>query len=204
MLPRPDWPDIVNAPPKPTVIQPPKQSPRPGQGTSAVNPIPRSVWTSARPNLSNINPINGVNRITIHHEGSPALVNFTDQQSTANRLEQIRNYHRHSNGWADIGYHYIIDRAGRVWEGRSLRYQGAHVKNNNENNIGVMVLGNFNQQHASGPQLASLQRSVQDLSQKYRVSTGRIFTHREIGATSCPGNNLQPRIDQMRRRRGFG
>jgi hypothetical protein len=35
---------------------------------------------------------------------------------------------------ADIGYHYTIDPTGRIWEGRPVQYQGAHVKMNNEHN----------------------------------------------------------------------
>ena len=139
----------------------------------------------------------GVNRITIHHEGTPDAVYFSDPRTTAKRLESIRRGHR-GRGWSDIGYHYVVDRAGRVWEGRPLKYQGAHVKDQNEHNIGVMVLGNFNKQYPTDVQLTTLRSTVQYLRRRYHVSQGAIFTHQELNATSCPGRQLQPRVSTMR------
>jgi N-acetyl-anhydromuramyl-L-alanine amidase AmpD len=117
-------------------------------------------------------------------------------------MELIRTSHRRK-GWSDIGYHYVIDRAGRLWEARPINYQGAHVRDNNEHNIGVMCMGNFDLQQPSEAQLTTLARTVQQIRQYYRVSESRIYTHQEINPTACPGRNMQPRVVTMRSRRMF-
>ena len=138
-----------------------------------------------------------ITRITVHHEGW-TLFNTTSYKSTAARLATIRNSHVNAKGWGDIGYHYIIDRAGRVWEGRPSQYQGAHVRNNNPNNLGVMLLGNFDKQYPSTAQLAALQTTLTALRHHYNVPVSRIYTHRELTTTRCPGKYLQPRIAALR------
>src|SRR5437762_8205698 len=98
--------------------------------------IPRAAWARtgiARP--YDIYPIGGINRITVHHDGMPP-VTLRSQGDVASRIESIRQAHVHARGWADIGYHYVVDPSGRVWEGRPVRFQGAHVKDQNENNLG--------------------------------------------------------------------
>lgn len=139
----------------------------------------------------------GINRITVHHEGHTPVW-FTDEASTKARIEQVRNIHTRDRKWGDIGYHYIIDRAGRVIEGRSIAYQGAHVKNQNEHNVGVMLLGNFEQQSPSQAQVNTLQTTLRFLMAKHRVPVSRVYTHRELGKTACPGRNLQPRVARLR------
>jgi N-acetyl-anhydromuramyl-L-alanine amidase AmpD len=139
----------------------------------------------------------GINRITIHHEGHTPVW-FTDELNTKARLEQVRNIHTRDRRWGDIGYHYIIDRAGRVIEGRPLAYQGAHVSKQNPHNVGVMLLGNFEKQSPSQAQLAAMQSTLRYLMAKYRVPVKRVYTHRELGPTVCPGRNLQPRVASLR------
>jgi len=141
--------------------------------------------------------MNGVTRITVHHEGSDAFT-ATSQGAVAARLEDVRRCHRHRKGWSDIGYHYIIDGAGRVWEGRPLEYQGAHVRDHNEHNIGVMALGNFDIQHPTHPQLSTCIRLVRELRQRHGVRLSSIRTHRQWVATSCPGRWLQAKFMQMK------
>lgn len=132
--------------------------------------------------------------LTIHHEGwEPFLA--TDADETAARIEHVRVAHRNAKGggYADIGYHYIIDREGRVWEGRNLRYQGAHVKNHNEGNIGIMCLGNFEEQSPTQRQLAGLSRQVRAVMAKHSIPIKRVRTHQEWSdaQTLCPGKSLQ-------------
>ena len=117
---------------------------------------------------------------------------------TAELLDSIRRYHVHGLRWADIGYHYVIDRTGRVWEGRPLTFQGAHVRDKNEHNIGVMVLGNFEIQRPSEAQLDRLAKFTRELRLRHAVSVSEIRSHREWAATACPGRHLQPQFVAMR------
>jgi hypothetical protein len=162
------------------------------------HPVPRSQWAEGSPNLANINPMNGIRRITVHHDGLPGLFFSNNFDETASRIELIRDRHRNNNGWADIGYHFVIDRNGRVWEARSLKYQGAHVKDQNENNLGILVLGNFQIQKPKAVQIAALKNTLRYFRKKYRVPASNIYTHGELGQTTCPGAHLQQYVDAIR------
>ena len=108
------------APPSPTrPLAPPPTRTAP----SNFGIIPRSAWTREGPNLATIDPMNGVKLITFHHSGDPKAFTTTDYAETAQHLEYVREYHR-SRGFQDIGYHFAIDRAGRVWQFRSLDLPG--------------------------------------------------------------------------------
>ncbi|MEE9404611.1 MAG: peptidoglycan recognition family protein [Algisphaera sp.] len=170
---------------------------------AGVSVIRRANWTRHGLASRNVHAMSGIKRITLHHEGWRP-VTFTDASSTYDRIEQIRQIHTRDRGWSDIGYHYVIDRAGRVIEGRSATYQGAHVKQNNPHNLGVLVLGNFDRQQPSAKQLATLSRFTKALVTTYRVPTSKVRTHRELKPTECPGRYLQAAINKMRSKRQLG
>lgn len=167
--------------------------------------IARDKWTPFCPNVRDMNPMGSVRKITVHHTGNDV---FT-AAGTASVREELQTVLRGEMavGHDDIAYHYIIDPAGRVWEGRSMRYQGSHVRNwkgvdNRTGNIGVMLLGNFEEQRPTKAQLVSVEAFVKDLQKKYgiprqakvggRISKDRgVFTHQELSPTLCPGRNLQ-------------
>lgn len=160
----------------------------------------RAKWSKGQPVVSLMNPMVPVRWITIHHDGMTPFV-ATDERSSAGRIELIRNGHR-GKGWGDIGYHFAIDRAGRVWEGRPLKWQGAHVKDHNEGNIGILVIGNFDEQSPSAMQLKALEKQVKMVMLKYKIPASRVKTHREwAGAkTACPGKSLQNYVTGWRSR----
>ena len=159
--------------------------------------LAREAWARQGANPRRVNLMGGVTRITVHHEGWTPVY-FHDQATTAKRLELVRHAHVSQRGWGDIGYHYIIDRAGRVWEARDVRYQGAHVRDHNPHNLGVMLLGNFEEQQPSDPQFRSLYATLRELMAAYDVPVDQVKTHREWVPTACPGKNLQPRVAGLR------
>ena len=160
----------------------------------------RELWCKGECVPALMNPMLPPRYVTVHHDGmSPFLAK--DQASCAARIEIIRNGHR-SKGWGDIGYHYVVDRGGRVWEGRELKWQGAHVKNCNENNLGICCLGNFDEQSPSDEQLEALERMLGCVMQRYRIPVARVRTHQEwpSARTACPGRALQREMVSMRAR----
>ena len=200
--PRPSWPQT---PPAPKVngqaitLPPPQPVPASASFSQArFQTIPRKTWARSRPIPSRLQAIGSIKRITIHHEGGTPVW-FSDTSSTAKRLESIRKSHLKRLRAGDIGYHYVIDRAGRVWQGRDMRYQGAHVRDHNKNNLGVMVLGNFDLQRPTDVQIASLRQALAVFVKQYHVSASQVFTHQELNITSCPGKALQGRVSAIRR-----
>jgi len=166
--------------------------------------LPRTDWTQTHPNLNHISVMNGISRITVHH--TAGLLTTDAWKPTAGELENIREFHSGSSpsdrNWADIAYHFVIDRAGRVWQARPLAYQGAHVHLHNEHNLGIVLLGNFDVQSPAAAQLVSLATFIPFLRQLYAISLNQIFTHGELAEnhTDCPGKRLQSFMNRIRKK----
>ena len=131
----------------------------------------RKQWEVKQPKLgmSSLNWLNGKpttkegpvpatlpQKVTVHHDAMKWTGRHTYAKAVA-RLRRIREYHVGNNGWADIGYHFAIDGRGHVWQCRQAAYQGAHVGGKNEFNIGILVMGNFEEQVPTENQKKSLQ-----------------------------------------------
>jgi len=214
----PDAPTDTSDLPRPVVASKGDAGVAPKAGPSATaagtplmqGPVPfalsRQSWARGAPVVRKMDPMLPPRWITVHHDGMKPFLSDGESETKA-RLELIRNGHLgRDGGWGDIGYHFVVDRAGRVWEGRSLRYQGAHVKWCNENNIGVMCLGNFEEQQPSEAQVEGLERTLAALRSYYRIPMSKVRTHREwpTARTQCPGANLQAKVVVLRRNSAGG
>ena len=176
-----------------THLPPPDVTPPPSTG---IETIDRTRWASGRPVPTLMDPMLPARYITIHHDGMTPFLGTTFG-AVASRIDLIRTSHRNKQ-WGDIGYHYVVDRAGRVWTGRPLNFQGAHVKDRNEGNIGILNLGNFELQTPSDAQLGGLRALLRDLQRQHNITGDRIYSHREWAATACPGRNLQRPFTSIR------
>lgn len=165
--------------------------------------IPRSAWaTGGLRGSGEKHMMNGVRRITIHHTAMDAT-GLDTRPEVAKMLDNIRKEHmRRDSRVIDIGYHYIVDPSGQVWAGRSTDLQGAHVKDQNEHNLGICFMGNFEYQHPTRAQIRTLNTFVPAQMQRFNVHTANLFTHRELGLSACPGANLQSIMVAARSRSG--
>ena len=157
----------------------------------------RPSWQPVAPVLSRLRAAPGRYRsVTIHHQGGD-IAGHTQPVDVVEDLRAIQQAH-FKKRYGDIAYHFLVDYAGVVWEGRSLKYQGAHVSGNNVQNIGVMLCGNFEKQRPSRAQLETLQLLTRLLQVYYRMSKGSVYAHRDLGHTACPGRYLYPYVEQLR------
>ncbi|MFO0826976.1 MAG: peptidoglycan recognition family protein [Phycisphaerales bacterium] len=195
---------IAPPPPHSAPASAPVARPTPAlEGGTFPGVLPRSEWAKGQPEYGLMNPMLPVRYVTVHHDGLDRLCTGTAHQEMAERIELYRVGHR-AKGWGDIGYHFVIDRTGVVWEGRSLKWQGAHVKDRNEGNVGILVMGNFEIQQPTAAQLSSLHNHLCAVCTYFSVPWTRVFSHREWpGAqTLCPGKNLQVRFVAIRQSEG--
>ncbi|MFI4896352.1 MAG: peptidoglycan recognition family protein [Phycisphaerales bacterium JB059] len=162
--------------------------------------ISRSHWAKGAPRPWLADPMDGIRRITVHHDGMSPFTSST-WGSAARRIEAIRNAHT-GKGWADIGYHYVIDPAGRIWQARPLELQGAHVKSANPHNLGICVLGNFERQRPTRAAMTSLENLIASEMRRLRVPLSEVRTHQEFAPTACPGRSLQAMMNASRSRGG--
>lgn len=189
----PLWPAKPSSPERPQGIPEAKQ----------LYVLGRATW-GANPTRANVDRMQAIRRITVHHTAGPCF--WDDSPAGAAReIKNIQSYHQNSRGWADIGYHFLIDRAGNIWQGRHLRYQGAHTSGTlNEGNIGIALLGNFSKQKPTRAQLESLSALLAKLCEVYNLSARDIYTHGELArfanrSTSCPGPYLANVVEAIRR-----
>jgi len=163
----------------------------------------RAAWADAQPMTHLLDPMGTPTRITVHHEGDFAGITSDAQvcgHLRAIRAHQIKSKSRGGLGAGDIAYTFVIDQKGHIWEGRPIQYQGAHAGNFhlNQGNIGICLLGDFNHQHVPWAQKESLRKLLSMLMRRYSIPSGRIYTHRELKPTECPGKHLQAYMDDLR------
>lgn len=167
--------------------------------TEKVSALSRRMWANVAANPGKMRPMGQVKRITIHHEGSEKPNNDVMPFDVVATLRMIHGQHRKRMGAGDIGYHFIIDRTGMIWQGRDWVYQGAHTSGANVNNLGVMLLGNFEVQRPTQAQLDSLNKLVASLVRKFELTPSRdLYGHSDFCKTQCPGNNLRPYVENLR------
>jgi N-acetyl-anhydromuramyl-L-alanine amidase AmpD len=155
----------------------------------------RSEWTADQPRRNRLRVAATFSRITVHHAGAANCHN--DRTTVVYDLQGVLSAHSKRN-YGDVGYHFIIDYTGRVWEGRSLQYEGAHVLGENERNIGVMLLGNFEIQEPSADQSAALAELCGFLMEQYDIRKQHVYGHRDLGHSLCPGRHLYPHVVDLR------
>lgn len=189
----------------PAAINPPKhkrrarrRTARPAEQHQNLTAISRNRWHARKCKTNKVCLMNGVERVTVHHEGNPKPNYDSNSSQVARSLRQIQRAHFKMMGAADIAYHFIIDRQGMIWQGREMKYQGAHTKGNNAHNIGIMCLGNFNLQRPSMAQLNSLEQLCATVLAGYGIPPSKLYGHRELRSTACPGKHLFPFVKSMR------
>ena len=119
---------------------------------------------------------------------------WLSDQLTAAKVAEIRQWHK-AKGWADIGYHFVIDRDGEVATGRSITQNGAHTEGHNTNTIGVCLIGGFGSsatdsflQNYTQAQSDALRELIGDLQDKYGQIP--VSGHNQYSNKACPGFNV--------------
>lgn len=130
-------------------------------------------------------------------------------------LRSIYAYHTQSRGWSDIGYNFLVDRFGRIWEGRyggvDRPVVGAHTLNYNDYSFAMSAIGNFDLVQPSRAMIEaygvlfawklSLHGvTASSTSQWVGSKTFQAINgHRDAASTACPGKNLYAKIPEIRR-----
>ncbi|MFA6523207.1 MAG: N-acetylmuramoyl-L-alanine amidase [Candidatus Peribacteraceae bacterium] len=155
-----------------------------------------------------------VRLIAVHHT---AMEIGTDERSPVERMRALYQYHAVSRSWGDIGYHYVIDETGQIYEGRAGgdAVVGGHAYCSNVGTVGIAMMGNFEVEQPTQLQMKSLQWLLADLGKKYDIDFSRsvsyhgkilspVVGHRELVSTTCPGYYVTGTLDQVRRNVALG
>lgn len=161
----------------------------------------------------------------VHHT---ATTNGYGASTAAAQLRSIYAYHTQSLGWNDIAYNFLVDRDGRVFEGRAGGIDKAVLSGAtggfNRFTFSVSALGDFSQ---TTPPTAMVESMARLMAWKYAshyinpagssqltsagadtsrypagqtVTVRNVIAHRDTNITGCPGEYLYERLDWMRTR----
>jgi uncharacterized protein with LGFP repeats len=204
------------------VWSPPTNVPlRRATATSEPAIVPRSAW-GADESIRRAAPSYAprIRFAVVHHTAGR---NAYTQGEAAAIVKGIQLYHVRGNGWNDIGYNYLVDRFGTVYEGRfggiDKAVVGAHARGFNTGSAGLALLGTYSGQaptRAAQTALTSLIAwrldiaHVDPLSMQNVISGGSerwpakvpvllraVSGHRDTGFTECPGGTLYARLNQI-------
>ena len=164
----------------------PVYDPAKDKGPDEGIPIAETKFTFSEPLI--VRP--KTDTIVIHHVGVPA------GDTTAAAIHKAHL----ANGWAGIGYHYVIRKDGTIERGRPLATVGAHAQGHNFDTVGINVTGNFDVEKPTAAQLKALENLLASLCSIYGIEPGAatICGHRDFNATDCPGKNLYALLPQIR------
>ncbi len=127
----------------------------------------------------------------------------------------IYAYHTQARGWCDIGYNFLVDRYGSIYEGRrggmALPVRGSHAGDYNVDTTGVSLMGNFTSKGAPRSMKHSLVQLIAwRMGTAYHGAYGRptvngtrfhrIAGHRDAMSTTCPGDRVYDWLPTLRER----
>ena len=121
---------------------------------------------------TNVKMTNNPEVIIVHHSAVSRLKN-------TRQFAAIKSYHI-TQGWGDIGYHWLIEPNGYKACGRADNHEGAHTKSMNHRSIGICLAGNFDEELPTIEQIDALSELIAD----YRLP---VRFHREYANKTCPG-----------------
>jgi hypothetical protein len=146
-----------------------------------------------------------IEKIILHHTATDN--NPPDPKAS---VRAIYYYHAITREWGDIGYNFLIDAAGNVYEGRfgGANVVGGHALRYNYGSIGISLLGNFDVADPPEAMIEAFVRVVRARASHVDVTTASDFVdlnglpnlcgHGDVLATSCPGTNCRPLLPIIR------
>jgi len=189
-----------------------------GDALPAPSIITRAMW-KADESLRAKNPSHApIERFILHHTATSNKDNNPEATVRA-----IYAYHTETREWSDIGYNFLIDAKGHVYEGRWARdYKkeelhdgedqahqgviGAHAKNHNTGSCGIALLGNFEKAVPSAAGIAALNTLLAWKNAGHKLNPRsihknlpRIMGHKDVGSTLCPGKRFFALLPAIRK-----
>lgn len=156
-------------------------------------------------------PAQELKAIFVHHTDSS---NTYKRSQVAAMVRGIYSYHTRTRGWSDIGYNFLIDRFGNIYEGRGGGITepiiGAHARGANEGSTGISLIGNFTSQSPPKAMRLALARLVAWKADIHHIPVvgkvnlfgkkfNRINGHRDANSTACPGNRAYDLLPWLRK-----
>ena len=125
-------------------------------------------------------------RLTIHHEGV-----FNDGSVAGDeKMRRLLRFSLRDKPWGDVPYHYVIDRQGRIFAARELRFApDTNTGYDVDGHIGICVNGDLTKQPLVESQYRALVGLLVKLADELKIDDAMIAGHMDYspGKTNCPG-----------------
>jgi hypothetical protein len=159
---------------------------------------PRKVW-GAKHGRGSLDP-GPESLVVIHHAHKPALTVHATVEQEREAVRSIERYHvGPPNNWEGIGYNFLVSPAGRIYEGRGWRYQGAHAGPVNPRSEGVCLLIDGQTTEPSMASILAVRALIREglitgeIARDYTISG-----HRDHMPRTCPGDRVYARLQEFR------
>ncbi len=122
-----------------------------------------------------------IQQIVIHHTGADPSIG----------IEAIAGKHVHELGWPGIGYHFVIDAEGRIYQTNDLTTISFHARQANPTTVGIAFGGNFDEAVPTDAQLESGGRLCAYLLRELSLPIENVRGHKAFVSTECPGKHWE-------------
>lgn len=134
--------------------------------------------------------------LVVHHSA------FYKADGRATLLE-VQRLHRQDRGWADVGYHYMLDVDGAIYAGRNPDVRGVHTQGRNTGSLGVCLLGDFRFRAPPPAQWDALVALGRWLIAELELT--HLAGHSQFNeATVCPGPRVMEQLSALAELLGVG
>lgn len=126
--------------------------------------------------------LSAIQQVVVHHSATKSTAAGSNPTAYA-------QYHVSQRGWAGIGYHFVIQPDGTVYQTNRLEAIANHVQNANTKSVGICLSGNFDEEKPTALALGSLVWLIRYLN----ATLGKnlpIRAHNEFAPKSCPGAGI--------------
>lgn len=205
------------------------------EGQDLITIIPRAQWLSGidigkeATEEKWLSAYHDIKKIIVHHTASVikdtsgnGIIDGTDYRELA---RAIYSYHTYSQKWGDIGYQYIIDPEGAIYEGRiggdgivgghayrgraCSRFGTAANISFNDGTIGIALLGTYSEAQMTLQQKESLSALIARKAWEFEFEPlgystfqdsfyPNVLGHRDVDCTDCPGNGIEGGMAEIR------
>uniref|UniRef100_A0A1A9WJ21 Peptidoglycan-recognition protein n=1 Tax=Glossina brevipalpis TaxID=37001 RepID=A0A1A9WJ21_9MUSC len=154
--------------------------------------ISRTEWGARDPTL--VEKFPGPSAfVIVHHSHTPKACYTTDECKKA--MRSMQDFHQLQRGWNDIGYSFAIGGDGNIYVGRGFNVVGAHAPKYNDKSVGICLIGDWRTELPTDKMLQATRDLIAfGVSGGYIDPQYKLYGHRQVRATECPGDRLYNEI----------